>query len=312
MNMNNVIIIRSVYGRVGQVYYIQPHPNPKTGKYPPCVKTVDSNGDMILSEDEIRRMNAGEVHFIPASQVFEIVDGTSFDLDDIVDKAKWESIEHCNWIAKDRYQKDINGDYIIDGGAKRYGVANLYVERVGEFTKLRVDKKKLIHKASSYIYEDPELERVKKARVLGRNLTNAMPADVLDFLIEIAEKNPRKIIDLYESEDWKMQLFIIEAVEKGVIRKSDGIYKYDDKILGGSVESVIQLLRDIQYKKILDSIKRETYPHLAPKSTIENLQNSLLDDTPYSNVSDPKGPNSSESTITPPPGASSGKTTTKK
>lgn len=94
--MNNEIILRSVYGKVNQTYFIQPCPNPKTGKLPQCVKTVDSNGDMILSEEDIRKMSKGEAHFVPADFVFSIVDGTHFDLDDIVDKANWEAIEHCN------------------------------------------------------------------------------------------------------------------------------------------------------------------------------------------------------------------------
>ena len=85
--MRNEIILRSVYGKVNQIYFIQPCPNPRTGKLPACVKTVDSNGDMILSEDEVKRMNSGEVHYVPANHVFEIVDGTRFDLTDVVDKA---------------------------------------------------------------------------------------------------------------------------------------------------------------------------------------------------------------------------------
>jgi hypothetical protein len=87
MNMSSEIILRSVYGKVNQIYFIQPCPNPKTGKLPACVKTVDSHGDMILSEDEIKRMNEGLVHFVPANHVFEIVDGTTFDTSDVVDKA---------------------------------------------------------------------------------------------------------------------------------------------------------------------------------------------------------------------------------
>lgn len=279
--MNNEIILRSVYGKVGQIYFIQPCPNPKTGKLPSCVKTVDSHGDMILSEDEIRNMNAGLVHYIPANYVFEIVDGTTYNLDDVVDKANWEAIEHCNWIAKDRYQRDANGDLIIDGGAKRYGVADLYVERIGEMTKAKINKKEIIFRASSYIYEDSEQERIKKCRVLGRNLNNAIPADVLDFLLETAEKNPKKIIDLYEGEDWKMHLFILDAIDQGVIRKKDGIYNYDDKMLGGSIEATITFLRDIRFKKILDSIKRETYPHLLPKEEIKALESSIEEGIPH-------------------------------
>ena len=270
--MNNEIILRSVYGKVNQTYFIQPCPNPKTGRLPECVKTVNSSGDMILSEIEVQQMNSGEKHFIPANYTFKIVDGTVFNLDDIVDAANYAAIEHCNWIAKDRYQRDAEGNLLIDGGAKRYGVADLYVERPGEITKSKIDRKQLIFRASQYVYEDSESERIKKCKVLGRNLTNAAPADIIEFLIDKAEKDPKKIIDLYEGEDWKMQLFIIDAVEKGVIRKSAGIFKYDDKILGASIEATVITLRDIQFKKISDSIKLETYPHLRPKNEIKELQ----------------------------------------
>jgi len=282
--MNNEIILRSVYGKVNQTYFIQPCPNPKTGRLPECVKLVKGplgNTEMILSEAEIDLMSRGAKHFVPADTVFEIVDGTSFDLDDIVDKANWESIEHCNWIAKDRYQRDEQGNLIIDGGAKRYGVADLYVERPGELTKARVDKKQYIHRAVSYIYEDSESERIKKCRVLGRNLNTAVPADILDYLIETAEKTPKKIIDLYEGEDWKMHLFIIDAIDRGVIRKSEGIYKYDDKILGGSIEATIIFLRDLRFKKLLDSIKRETYPNLLTKTEISELEADITAGIPH-------------------------------
>ncbi len=281
MNMSNEIILRSAYGKVNQTYFIQPCPNPKTGKLPACVKTVDSNGDMILSEEDVRKMSKGEAHFIAANQVFEIVDGTSFDLDDVIDKAKWESIEHCNWIAKDRFQRDQDGNLIIDGNARKYGVADLYVERPGELTKAKLDKKQLIFRASQYIYEDSEVERIKKCRVLGRNLNNAIPADILDYLIETAEKTPKKIIDLYEGEDWKMHLFLLDAIDRGVIRRADGIYKYDDKMLGGSMEATITFLRDIRFKKMLDSIKRETYPELQPKQVIQEMEEDFTKDIPY-------------------------------
>ena len=279
--MSNEIILRSVYGKVSQIYFIQPCPNPRTGRLPECVKMVKGtpgNTEMILSEADIAAMSRGEKHFIPADEVFSIVDGTHFDLDDIVDKAKWEAIEHCNWIAKDRYQRDAEGNLIIDGGAKRYGVADLYVERPGEITKAKVNKKTVIFKALTYIYEDSEADRIKKCKVLGRNLSTAAPADILDFLIETAEKNPKKIIDLYESEDWKMHLFILDAIDKGVIRKSDGIYKYDDKMLGGSIEATITFMRDVRFKKLTDSIRRETYPNLLTKQEITELEASTIND----------------------------------
>lgn len=285
--MGNEIIIRSVYGKVNQTYFIQPCPNPKTGKLPACVKTVDSNGDMILSEDDIDQMSRGLKHFVPADHVFAIVDGTVFDLDDLIDRTNWQAIEYCNWIAKDRYERDSAGNLIIDGGARRYGVADLYVERPGEIAKAKVDKKFLIHRACDYVYNDSEIDRIKKCRVLGRNLSNAIPADILDFLIDKAEKDPKQIIDLYEGEDWKKQLFILDAIDRGVIRKSEGIYKYDDKMLGATMEATVAFLKDLRYKAILDSIKRETYPELLPKKEIEELQNTMESGTPYAQESAP-------------------------
>lgn len=279
--MRNEIILRSVYGKVNQIYFIQPCPNPKTGKLPTCVRTVDSNGDMLLSEEDIRQMSSGEKHFVPANHTFEIVDGTVFDLDDVVDKANWEAIEYCNWIAKDRYERDAQGNLVIDGGARRYGVADLYVERPGEITSAKLNRKQLVHRACTYIYDDSENNRIKKCKVLGRDLKNAMPADILDYLIEIAEKDHNKIIQLYEGEDWKLQLFVLDAIDNGVIRRSDGIYKYDDKMIGGSMDAVVTFLKDIRYKKLVDSMKRETYPELLPRQERIELEKELTKDIPH-------------------------------
>jgi len=276
--MGNEIILRSVYGKVNQIYFIQPCPNPKTGKLPDCVRTVDSLGDMILSEEDVTQMSRGEKHFVPANAVFEITDGISFDLDDVVDRAKWQAIEYCNWIAKDRFERDASGTLIIDGGQKRYGVADLYVERPGEIAAAKISVKQLRHRACDYVYQDSESNRIKKCRVLGRDLKNAISADVLDYLIEIAEKDPKKIIELYEGEDWRIQLFILDAIERGVIKRNDGIYKYDDKMLGGSMTAVIEFMKDVRYKKLVDSIKTETYPELLPRKEKIQLEDDLFRD----------------------------------
>ena len=293
--MRNEIILRSVYGKVAQKYFIQPCPNPKTGRLADCVKPVRGpigNTEMILSEDDIDQMSKGLKHFIPADAVIEIVDGTIFDLDDIVDKAKWDAIEYCNWIAKDRFERDFKGELLVDGGAKRYGVADLFVERPGEVARIRITKKQLQHRACDYVYNDSETERIKKCRVLGRNLQSAMPADILDFLIDKAEKTPDKIINLYEGEDWKMQLFILDAVDRGVIRKSEGIYKYDDKLLGASLEATVSFLKDTRYKTLRQSIQRETYPELMAKTELKELDDSLNKDLTLATSGDlevPKG-----------------------
>ena len=279
--MIDVIILRSVFGKVGQKYFIQPCPNPKTGRFAECVKPIDSNGNMILSEGEKEDQRNGLIHFIPMNELFLIEDGFRLDLKDVVDKCVWEAIQYSDIIAKDRSERDENGDLVIDGNQKKYGTAELYVERPGEITKARVTKKQLIFKAQEYIYNDSESNRIKRCQVLGRDLRNAYPADILDYMISISEKDPNKIIEMYEDDNWKMHLFVLQAIERGVIKRSEGIYRYDDKILGGSIEATITLLRDVRFKAILDSIKRETYPEYLPKEEIEILKSTQTDGIPH-------------------------------
>lgn len=286
--MINDIILRSVFGKVGQKYFIQPCPNPRTGRFAECVKPINANGDMILSESDKEDQKKGLIHFIPMNELFLIEDGFRLDLTDVVDKCIWEAIQYSDIIAKDRSERDDNGDLIIDGNQKKYGTAELYVERPGELTKARVTKKQLIFKAQQYIYEDSESNRIKKCQVLGRDLRKAYPADVLDYMISISEKEPQKIINMYEDDDWKMHLFILEAIERGVIRRSEGIYRYDDKMLGGSIEATITLLRDVRYKAILDSIKRETYPEYLPQSDIDEMVSKQSEGIPHFDEEKPK------------------------
>lgn len=108
-----------------------------------------------------------------------------------------------------------------------------------------------------------------------------MEADITDYLVDIAEKDPKKILDLYEDEGWKMQLFILEAIDRGVIRKTDGIYKYDDKVLGGSIDATVITLKDIRLRKLLESIKKETYPNLLDNISIKHLEDTMTDGIPH-------------------------------
>lgn len=287
MSMENVIILRSVYGKVNNNYLIQPCPNPKTGRMPDVVKKVNVNGDMILTDAE---KNSG-MYFIPEDFIKTVVDGTTFDLDNPIDKAEWEAIQYCNWIAKDRSEKDENGDLVIDGNSKRYGIADLYVEHPGEISKTRITKKQLVTKACNYVFEESLEDQRKKIKILGKNMDHAISSDVTDYLIQLAEKDPKRIINLYEDENWKLRLFLADAIERGIIRKSDNLYKYDDRILGGSEDSVILFMRDIQYKKLVDSMKRETYPNLLPQKELQELESEdLLTGTPLIDPNHPVKP----------------------
>ena len=269
---SNVVVLRSVFGKVGQKYYIQPQKD-RNGRYPACVKRVDSQGDIILTPEELGKESRGEAAYIKEDALFVIEDGKTFNLDDVYEAAEWEAIKNCELIAPDRFAKNDKGDYLIDGTIDpkskrpRYGVAELYVDRPGFEAQRRVTRRKLIVEASNHIMNDERgyEGRLLVAKVLGRDMKNQPNADVEDYLLSIAEKTPEKIIEICSGGDLANRVLFITAKEAGVIRKRNGMYTYGedgDLILGASEEAVIDWMRQPKNKKTLELIRKDSYPEL--------------------------------------------------
>lgn len=265
---NNTIILRNVYGKVGQVYYISPCKDPKTGRYPSHVKPVDSNGNIIWTDAE---RNDTSTHYIKETEVFKIEDGSTFNLDDKVERAIWEAIKNCSYIAPSRFAKDASGNNLIDGtmGWKsdnpRYGIADFYVYEPEEETNKRISKKDTLRKALNFIYDDPKgaQGRVLICRLLGRNMSNVSDNEVKEFLVMYAEKDPDKIIKLYTGDDTQLRLFLLEAKDRRIIYIKDKLYMYGDNIvLGATEDAALTWLRDPKNRKLVELIRKDTYPEL--------------------------------------------------
>lgn len=257
--VDNKIILRSVYGKVGQKYTLQPCKDRVTGQYPDCVKYVDSKGDMIMTDAE---RNSGKV-YIPENFSITFESGKEFNLDNPIERAQWEAIKNCSLIAKTIDQKDKNGNYVLSrqSGIK-YSAAELYVERPGYETSKKVSRIEKIHTAETYVFNDPEGAdgRLKMARLLGRNLRNAPDADIKEYLLDIASKDPDKIINLYTGEDLVLRVLFMDAKDKDVIYSKNRVYIYGDGIpLGGTIDAVLAWMRDPRNSKMLALIKRDTY-----------------------------------------------------
>lgn len=269
INLSNKIVLRSVRGKVGLSVKIQPTIDPRTGRFPDCVKKVNSLGDMILSDAE--RNDPNSRYFIKETDEFTIVDGTTFDLDDIRDNFIWEAIKNCPLIAQDYYAKDSQGNSLINGTTDpsnprpRYGRAELFVYRPGVEAQKKVSKKKLVFDACRYIWEDERGYdgRALKARLLGHRMDNQPDADITDYLLQVAEREPEKIIGLYTNGDTSVRLLFMEARDKNIIYYKNRIYCYaDNVVLGATDEAVINFLKDPKNKNVYNLIKKDTYPEL--------------------------------------------------
>lgn len=262
----NIVKIRSVIGDVNQIYIIQPCMNPETRRYPDCVRSVDKNGDMILSEEDKTAQSRGAV-FIPVDMMIEIHPGQEFDLNKPRDRALWECIEHCPGLAASRSQKDANGDYVIDGNSKRYGIAELYVENEELETERSVNSEKKIFDAKSLIFGDPRdaYGRLMMCKIIGRDMTGSSDSEITQYLLSICDKTPQRIIDLYTGDDLSLRFLFVEAREKNVIRIRNKAYVYGDEnqfILGMTDDSVINWMKNPANQRILNMIKQDVNPDL--------------------------------------------------
>lgn len=273
-DLSNIIVLRSVWGKANQNYVIQPQRD-QYGQLPKCVRRVNAQGDMILSEAD----KAGNLEgLIPEDEQILVHDGTVFDLNKPRQAAEWEAIKNCFLIAPDRYAKDAKGNYLIDGTtdytsnsnfgrSSRYGKAELYIERPGMEATKRLTARKLRLQAQNFIMQDEGGYEgwLRMARVLGRNMSNQPAADVEEFLFSVAEKSPEKIIELYTGGDIQLRLLFSTAKEKHVIRKRQSIYYYGNEqqvILGATEEAVIDWMKDPKNAKTLELIRHDTFPEM--------------------------------------------------
>lgn len=260
--MNNTVTLRSVYGKV-KTYYFSPLPG-KNGLYPKFVKKVrtnaDGNSEMILSEAEMN--DPMRDYFIPEDLQIEVTDGKTFNLDDPYEANIWESIRYSHLIADSRDARDERGTLLIDGDARRYGLAELYVERPGVESQKRVSKIMQVNKAYSFITEDSAEHRLTICKLLGKNMRNAPDSDVQAYLYDKAYEKPELIIEIYTSSDQALKLLLIEAKSKNIIRNQSGVMMYADTALGVTDEAVLLFLKDAKNKAIFDSLKCEVYPDM--------------------------------------------------
>lgn len=264
-NMNNndpsnIITLRSVYGKV-KTYYFNPIRG-KNGTYPPFVKRVRVSADgrdteMILSEQELNSDQRD--FFIPEDLEIIVTDGTTFDLSNQYQKNIWECIKDSHLIAPERGAKDEHGNLLIDGDIRRYGLAELYVERPGVESKKRVSRMKLVTKAYIFIEQDTSEHRKVICKLLGKSMRNAPDTDIQDYLYQKAEKDPNLIIDIYTSADQALKLLLIDGKQKNIIRTQSGVLMYSDTALGVTDEAAILFLKDPKNKAIYDSIVYEVF-----------------------------------------------------
>jgi len=256
---DKIITIRSVY-KIKE-YHFQPTKQ-KNGLNWPWVKPtrvgMDGRSEMILSDAE--RNNPDSQYFIPEDLDVVVTDGTTFNLADKRQANIWNAIKDHDLFAPSRDARDDKGVLLIDGDVKKYGTAELFIDVPGEESARSVSRRKLISQAYQLIEKDSVDGRLTKCKLLGKNMRYAPATDVEDYLYQIAEKTPNKIIDLYTNGDTALRLLFIEAKDKNIIKHKNGVFTYGDSVLGMTDDAVINFFKVASNSAIFEEIKRETFP----------------------------------------------------
>ena len=269
MSLNETkIVIRSVF-KITKCK-MNPAIDPKTGRLPDHVRRVNSDGDIIYKDGDLSNKKTDkDLEPISELDVIEIYDGKEFDLTDIHDRSQWEAIKYSPLIAEERYQKDENGKYVIDGDANRYGAAEFYIERPTLESQSLNNKRQMIHNAQAFLFSDSRDAIYIKARLMGAKMNGSPYDEVLDFLLKESEKNPKKVIDLYTGSDMRLRIIFVTAVDKGIIRYNSGVYSYNNTSIGLTDESCLIWLKQSTNADTLKAIEMETFPENFIKSKDE-------------------------------------------
>lgn len=144
--MNNSVTLRSAF-KVKE-YHFMPCKQ-ANGLNLPFVKPVrimpNGASEMILSEAE--RNDPNSQYFIPEDEDIVVRDGTTFNLDNPLEKNKWLAIKDSFLIVPSRDARDEKGNLKIDGDKNRYGMAELWIDIPGQESEKSVSRKKLITQA---------------------------------------------------------------------------------------------------------------------------------------------------------------------
>jgi hypothetical protein len=93
-------------------------------------------------------------------------------------------------------------------------------------------------------------------------------ADVTDYLLQVAERDPEKIINIYTGGDTAVRLLFIEARDKNIILYKNKLFTYaDGVVLGATDEAAILFLKDPKNANVYKLIKQDTYPELMGKKS---------------------------------------------
>ncbi len=198
-----------------------------------------------LSEQDKRSM----IYWAEPDSKVVLKHGIRFDLSDPAQAVTWSWVKFSAAIAAS------------EAACQMTPGAEFYVhEDSVEFVK-SITAKEQKFKAGNLVLNDPISNHGHRALLLGVDMEGSTPGAIKDFLLEMADKAPSKILEVFESRDISTKLLLLKAMKNNVIIKDpNGIYYYGNVTLGTSEKSAIHWLNNTENKHMVDLLEKEVNP----------------------------------------------------
>lgn len=241
LGQEKIIVLKSLYKTKDSKMTIQPAWSTRLGWF---------KGVPRLSEMDKQKLT----FFVTPDSKLVLKNEMEFNLDDEVDRANWEWVQHSPRIAGS-----------LDEAQMTPG-AMFYVFIEEQEATAAIDKNELLFKALGYVLKDKVINYASRARLLGLEMSHEKPIVIKEFLVKEANKHPEKIIDIYESDSLAVQLLFYDALDKGLITFDRGVYLYGRQVLGVDESLAIEYLKEPKNASLLDLIDRDLHPEYFPSS----------------------------------------------
>jgi len=211
-------------------------------------------GVQLMSEEKRRTAT----YVIDEETNLDIFDGFEIDLDNSIDAMNWEWLKFLPELVpslEDSYDTPL---------------ALFYVENLHKDTEDRIQKRKVKEIAFQYLSNSTPPKKAEICRIMGVDSTYMTPLDLEDYLGEMADTSPAKIVAAYEDKLIKIKLFLYALLDKKIIIKDqDGVYSWGGIILGVNEKAALEWLQITTNAHYVKKLHDEVYPkpELKPEST---------------------------------------------
>lgn len=235
------IQLRSVHGKTGQPVHIEPT----------HVKGRDTVwlGIPRLTAEQQQKMYAnGYSLAVPGESFIDIPDGFDIDLGTEEGLYLWEWIEPAPQIVTLNDQFDPDKPH--EGADKE-----LFIIIPSEEIEKRAKSFTNRSEAALWIQSLSPLKWYDIARVIGSGMDGGSPLDLFNYLMDVAEKTPERLLKLKTDNQFDQKLLIRRLLDAGIMQQGEGGYRYNNVFLGTSEEQVIHYMAQDKHGDIVSYMR---------------------------------------------------------